>query len=55
MGNAISFRLNQKCESDRKILAWLDVQILMLSVMKRQNLLQRETYKIMSLYQIIPC
>ena len=23
MGNAISFRLNPKCESDRKILAWL--------------------------------
>ena len=24
MGNAISFRLNPKCESDRKILAWLE-------------------------------
>ncbi len=24
MGNAISFRLNSKCESDRKILAWLE-------------------------------
>lgn len=26
MGNAISFRLNQKCESDRKILAWLEAK-----------------------------
>ncbi len=26
MGNAISFRLNPKCESDRKILAWLEVK-----------------------------
>lgn len=24
MGNAISFRLNSKCESDRKILAWME-------------------------------
>ena len=24
MGNAISFRLNPKCESDRRILAWLE-------------------------------
>ena len=24
MGNAVSFRLNPKCESDRKILAWLE-------------------------------
>ena len=24
MGNAISFRLNPKCENDRKILAWLE-------------------------------
>lgn len=24
MGNSISFRLNPKCESDRKILAWLE-------------------------------
>jgi hypothetical protein len=26
MGNAISFRLNPKCESDRKILAWLEAK-----------------------------
>ncbi len=26
MGNAISFRLNSKCESDRKILAWLEAK-----------------------------
>lgn len=26
MGNAISFRLNQKCESDRKVLAWLEAK-----------------------------
>lgn len=26
MGNAISFRLNPKCENDRKILAWLEVK-----------------------------
>lgn len=26
MGNAVSFRLNPKCESDRKILAWLDTK-----------------------------
>lgn len=26
MGNAISFRLNPKCENDRKILAWLEAK-----------------------------
>ena len=26
MGNSISFRLNPKCESDRKILAWLETK-----------------------------
>lgn len=26
MGNAISFRLNPKCESDRKILVWLEAK-----------------------------
>lgn len=41
MGNAISFRLNPKCESDRKILAWLEEKSSQLGYLNQTELIKQ--------------
>ena len=41
MGNAISFRLNPKCESDRKIIAWLEKKSSQQGYQKQTELIQQ--------------